>query len=674
MAFVIADRVRETTTSFGTGSVTLAGAYTSFQTFSSAIGNGNNTYYTIASATSGEWEVGIGTYSLAGNSLSRDTVLASSASGAKVGFSVGTKDVFVTQPAERSLLINSTSNGLFGGGTAFTNNGVAYANSTSTLATGSALTFDGTNFATTGGIGATGATGITNTVGGNTARMVATAVATYFGSTNAADVVFQYNSNEGMRLTSTGLGIGTNSPLLTAAGRGNVTINGGTDAVLVFGNAAATAGYLYAATTKLELDAGGSRWIQFNTGGNERMRLDASGNLGLGVPPSAWGSGIKSYQVGNYTALTNNQGGYTWLSNNAFYDTAWKYLTTNRALYYAQDTSTGAHAWYNAPSGTAGNAITFTQAMTLDASGSLGVGETSPSSYSKFVVANSTASLAFFYRQSSAGLSIGADNDGPYLSTSTYHNLRFFTNAAERARIDSSGNFWIAATSLSSDSLNANGFRFGSGTFKQQYSGGFDFQQYYTAAGQASPQASIFVDTAAWGVKIAASEQMRLTSTGLGVGVASPNAKLDVYSSSTTAGTPIAFFGKALNSNATSNVLVQFLINSGGTGSGQINANGASAAAFGTYSDARLKENIVDLPPQLSNICALRPVEFDYKDGSGHQIGFVAQEMQAVYPDVVGSDNDEMLTVTGWSKTEARLVKAIQELKAEFDAYKATHP
>lgn len=98
MALVLKDRVKETTTTAGTGTITLAGAATGFQSFS-AIGNANQTYYTIAAQTGTEWEVGIGTYTLAGTTLSRDTVLASSASGAKVTFSAGTKDVFVTYPA-----------------------------------------------------------------------------------------------------------------------------------------------------------------------------------------------------------------------------------------------------------------------------------------------------------------------------------------------------------------------------------------------------------------------------------------------------------------------------------------------------------------------------------------------------------------------------------------------
>jgi hypothetical protein len=121
--------------------------------------------------------------------------------------------------------------------------------------------------------------------------------------------------------------------------------------------------------------------------------------------------------------------------------------------------------------------------------------------------------------------------------------------------------------------------------------------------------------------------------------------------------------GKYDNNSTTSQIFVQFSIANNSVTSGQINANGANAAAFGTWSDARLKENIVDLPPQLANICALRPVEFDYKAG-GHQIGFIAQEMQEVYADSVGENKDGMLTITGWSKTEARLVKAIQELAA----------
>ena len=103
MAFVLADRVRETTTTTGTGSVTLGGAVTGFQTFA-AIGNANTTYYTIAGQGTSEWEVGIGTYTSSGTTLARNTVLASSNSGSLVNFSSGTKDVFCDYPAGRAVI------------------------------------------------------------------------------------------------------------------------------------------------------------------------------------------------------------------------------------------------------------------------------------------------------------------------------------------------------------------------------------------------------------------------------------------------------------------------------------------------------------------------------------------------------------------------------------------
>lgn len=105
MAFVVADRVQETTTSTGTGTITLAGAVSGFQSFS-VVGDGNTTFYTIAGGT--EFEVGIGTYTASGTTLSRDSILESSNSGSAVNFSAGTKNVFVTYPAERAVFTTDT--------------------------------------------------------------------------------------------------------------------------------------------------------------------------------------------------------------------------------------------------------------------------------------------------------------------------------------------------------------------------------------------------------------------------------------------------------------------------------------------------------------------------------------------------------------------------------------
>ena len=98
MALVVKDRVQETTTTTGTGTVTLAGAVTGFQSFS-VIGDGNTCYYAITSGN--DWEVGLGTYTASGTTLSRDTILESSNTGSAITLS-GTSNVFVTYPAEKS--------------------------------------------------------------------------------------------------------------------------------------------------------------------------------------------------------------------------------------------------------------------------------------------------------------------------------------------------------------------------------------------------------------------------------------------------------------------------------------------------------------------------------------------------------------------------------------------
>lgn len=148
MAFVLKDRVKEVTSVVGTGTATLSGAVTGFQAFS-VIGNGNTTYYVIAHQTANEWEVGIGTYTSAGTTLARTTVLASSNSGSLVSFSAGTKDVFCDYSATRALYSNgaSTTNATFYPTFSATN-----AAGTQEISTASNLTFNpstGTMSATT---------------------------------------------------------------------------------------------------------------------------------------------------------------------------------------------------------------------------------------------------------------------------------------------------------------------------------------------------------------------------------------------------------------------------------------------------------------------------------------------------------------------------------------------
>lgn len=203
MALVLADRVKDTTTTTGTGSVTLSGSPPAgFQSFGAAIGNGNTTYYTISGGS--EFEVGIGTYNSAGPVLNRDTVLSSSNGGNLVNFSAGDKDVFVTYPAERSVNEDASGNvninitGNAATATTATNlaagaaGSVPYqtaANTTAFVATASGVLVGGTtpSFSTTPTLTGTNFTGIPNAaLSNNSVTVGTTAIALGATSTTLA--------------------------------------------------------------------------------------------------------------------------------------------------------------------------------------------------------------------------------------------------------------------------------------------------------------------------------------------------------------------------------------------------------------------------------------------------------------------------------------------------------
>lgn len=148
MAFVVADRVRETSTTTGTGAFTLAGAVIGYQSFSSAIGNGNTTYYAISNPGINEWEVGIGT--VGAGTLTRTTILASS-TGSAVSFTSGSKDVFVTYPSEGAVFADNAIT--------LTNKTISGANNTLSNIGNSSLTDSKVTLGTTDvSLGATAAT------------------------------------------------------------------------------------------------------------------------------------------------------------------------------------------------------------------------------------------------------------------------------------------------------------------------------------------------------------------------------------------------------------------------------------------------------------------------------------------------------------------------------------
>ena len=108
MALVINDRVKVTSTTTGTGAMALGSAVTGFETFAAGIGNSNTTYYAIFNTGTTEWEVGLGTLDGSSANLTRTTVISSSNSDAAVNFAAGTKDVFCTLPASKSVYLDAT--------------------------------------------------------------------------------------------------------------------------------------------------------------------------------------------------------------------------------------------------------------------------------------------------------------------------------------------------------------------------------------------------------------------------------------------------------------------------------------------------------------------------------------------------------------------------------------
>jgi hypothetical protein len=174
--------------------------------------------------------------------------------------------------------------------------------------------------------------------------------------------------------TNNRVGIGTANPLVQLDVNGAINLASGFS--LTWGGA-----YGANIPTIASVSGAGSYMAFYPAGSTsgERMRLDASGNLGLGVTPSAWGSILRAQQIGNYGAFIagrTDSVNQVFIGVNAYYNgTNWIYSNTSSASRYYQES--GGHYWDQAPSGTAGNAITFTQAMTLTAAGRLLIGSTS---------------------------------------------------------------------------------------------------------------------------------------------------------------------------------------------------------------------------------------------------------------------------------------------------------
>jgi hypothetical protein len=357
-----------------------------------------------------------------------------------------------------------------------------YASSTSALATGSALTYDGTSL----GVGSIAAsqTLIRPYTGGSYGAIYSGAV-----TPSGSNFVFAYNAtetdinagtftahliggSEQMRLTSTGLGIGTSSPNGTLTinkpntTNGTVFLNGATSTPdfmrikntggdAVWGVESSTGGSILVGSSAYAsvLYTVGSTSLQFGTNSSVKATLDSSGNLGLGVTPSAWSTSYrKAMQLFTGGSIVGGDGptfvgvnANVYLNSSAIYT----YIATGQSTRYEQQS--GIHYWFNAPSGTAGNPVTFTQAMTLDNSGNLLVGTTT--AFSPLTINGSNR----FDTATFGDITTPANNCGIYLrstgaagiSWASGGYLAFFgsgVGSGERARISAAGGFSVGTT------------------------------------------------------------------------------------------------------------------------------------------------------------------------------------------------------------------------------------
>ena len=400
---------------------------------------------------------------------------------------------------------------------------------------------------------------------------------------------FETNGSERMRLTSTGLGIGTTSPSyaldVTGTGRFTNAINvnsTGTEMVninnvdsssrqgirLNNGINSSSGIVVFNSTSSTGTDTGGLiRGHQQSTSlsqptavfrqdgsadilqlqgasGADRMRVTSSGNLGLGVTPSAWNANSKALQLPQFVSLSHQNNASLNLMSFALETSSNAFTYADTGVYplrYNQNPNNGVHSWYVAGTGTAGNAITFTQAMTLTAGGDLALGLTSPQQ--RLHVHNSGTSYVHISNDTtgtggSDGADIGFFSGQSSLQINNRENadMVFSTNNTERARITSGGSLLVgcttAPTAIGVSDLLVIG-KSGSASNAINFSNGSTTNWGYLLAESGKMVLGSGASSNITFETNAGNERLRITSGGnIGIGLTNPGAKLEILGTS----------------------------------------------------------------------------------------------------------------------------------------------
>ena len=453
MAFILKDRVKESTTTTGTGNISLGGALATFDTFQTYLSNGDTTFYAIAHTSSGvdEWEVGLGTWNT-GNTLTRTTVLAGSNSTSAVTFSAGTKDVFMTYPASKAIVSGEDA---------------AFANITVTgTVDGRDIAADGTkldgveasadvtdtaNVTSAGALMRSGGTMTGSLVlnanpsaalGAATKQYVDTEVSSLVDSApstldtlNELAAALGDDSNFSTTVTNS---IATKLPLAGGTLTGNLGINKSLNSAVslsVKANTTATNSYGLEVTnassnTRFLVDGVGNSFF-YKTDNSVGMKFDSSsGDIGVGTQSPA--GTLHLHSADTALRLTSSQG-------------------SNTPLAQLQYSSSGGYFLRLGDSANNEDVMIRSYGDSYFKGGNVGIGTSSPNSYAGYTVLtvnnatnggvveisqNNTIKGQFYY-----------DGTQTRLRSNVSTALAFDTNNTERMRLDASGNVGIGTSS-----------------------------------------------------------------------------------------------------------------------------------------------------------------------------------------------------------------------------------
>ena len=371
--------------------------------------------------------------------------------------------------------------------------------------------------------------------------------------------------------------------------------------------------------------------VAIGTGGTERLRVDSAGNAGLGVTPAAWDAtltGTRALQLGALGAYVLGTGSgwssipHVYVGNNGYWGSgSWRYTSSNLASQYYQ--FGGQHVWLNAASGTAGNAITFTQAMTLDASGNLGIGTTSPTCRVEGVAPAGDNITALFR----SGDATAANNAGG--------GFRSISSATAASRV---AQMW----------LDADGANFSGGDYffiqKNGNSGTVNFNQFSNAAMTFSTNDTERARITSGGYFKASNAGTYVNSTGTFHELRQTATGAEIIVASNTSANPYGYyveFTGADPNNTTNTVFGAYFFNgSTYTTIYKINSNGTVTAR----SDAKWKKNIETARDgYVEDLAKLRVVKYNWynhEDGTPKELGLIAQEVEQVFPGLVQTEEE----------------------------------